>query len=358
MNTAWRRASNMKFSTILLALFCAHCGRISAIEAGNDVKSATQRGLALVTRAAGNWQKNKSCFSCHHQTLPMLAMAEAASAGFPPDPAWMKSQADITHQYFEERIEDMDEGEHVPGGAATAAYGLWALGLDGRPPDRTTTAMVTYLLQIQGVQKLKGGKPADSTPPRDGRWIASCRRAPLQGSEIGDTVLVLIGLEKYATAEQRPKLVVARASAEKYLAEAKLRNQQDRLWRLWGLHRLGGEASAKEAARAAILKSQRNDGGWAQTDDDQKSDAYSTGQTLFMLCQTGTAPDDPVAQRARDYLLKTQLADGSWLVESRVKYKAQPYFNNGDPHGEHQFLSTAATAWATAALAQLLPPKH
>jgi len=62
-----------------------------------------------------------------------------------------------------------------------------------------------------------------------------------------------------------------------------------------------------------------------------------------------------VARRARDYLLKTQLADGSWRVESRQKFKAQPYFENGDPHGEHQFLSTAATCWATAALAQLLP---
>ena len=76
-----------------------------------------------------------------------------------------------------------------------------------------------------------------------------------------------------------------------------------------------------------------------------------------MLCQTGMTKDDPVAQRARDYLLRTQHPDGSWLVESRVKNKAQPYFENGDPHGEHQFLSTAATCWATAALAQLLPPK-
>lgn len=40
-----------------------------------------------------------------------------------------------------------------------------------------------------------------------------------------------------------------------------------------------------------------------------------------------------------------------------MKLKRQPYFENGDPHGEHQFLSIAATAWATAGLAQLLPSK-
>jgi N-acyl-D-amino-acid deacylase len=243
----------------------------------------------------------------------------------------------------------------VPGGAATTAYGFWALSLDQRPADRTTAAMVSYLLQIQGVQRLKPVKVSESAQPRDGRWIASCRRPPLQGSELGDTVLVLLGLEKFATPEQRPQLATARADAEKFLAQAKLRNQQDRLWRLWGLHQLGGDADSKSAARAEVLRLQRPDGGWSQNDADAESDAYSTGQTLFMLCQSRTAPDDPAIRRARDYLLKRQLADGSWLVESRVKNKAQPYFENGDPHGEHQFLSTAATAWATAGLAQLLP---
>ena len=343
-------------SIVLLALLAGHCVPSFAAEVASDVKSATARGLALVTRAASNWQKNRTCFSCHHQTLPMLAMTEAARVGFPLDKAWMKSQAETTHAYFEERIEEMDGGDHVPGGAATAGYGFWALSLDHRPPDKTTTAIVTYLLQIQGVQKLKGTKPSEAGKPRDGRWIASCRRPPLQGSDIGDTVLVLIGLKEYATAEQQPKVAAARASAEKYLAEAKLRNQQDRLWRLWGLDRLGGDADTKEAVRTAIVKAQRADGGWSQNDGDAASDAYSTGQTLFMLCQTGTAPDVPMAQRARDYLLKTQLPDGSWLVETRMKFKAQPYFENGDPHGEHQFLSTAAACWATAALAQLLPP--
>ncbi len=179
--------------------------------------------------------------------------------------------------------------------------------------------------------------------------------APLQGFEIGDTVLVLIGLDRYARAEQRPELEVARESAQQYLDQAPIRNQQDRLWKLWGIHLLGGSEIALAEARNALIKAQREDGGWSQTDADPASDAYSTGQALYMLLQTGTPPDDPVSIRARDWLLNTQHADGSWLVESRVKIKAQPFFENGDPHGEHQFLSTAATCWATAALAHLLP---
>lgn len=344
----------MRALAICIASLCVCCGTGAAAELHAQVKSATQRGLDQVMRAATNWQANTECFSCHHQTLPMLAATEARRAGILLDKAWLASQAETTHTYFEDRIEDMNAGEHVPGGAATAGYGLWALSLDQRLPDETTTSIVTYLLQIQGVQKLKSAKPQE-TQPRDGRWIASCRRAPLQGSEIGDTVLVLVGLESYATAEQRPRVAAARAAAEQYLMQAKLRNQQDRLWRLWGLHRLGGDADVTAMVRADIVNAQHSDGGWSQSDTDAASDAYSTGQTLFMLRQTGMAIDDPSAQRARDYLLKSQLPDGSWLVESRVKFKAQPYFENGDPHGEHQFLSTAATAWATAALAQMLP---
>lgn len=347
---------NARMPLRLAVLLIALAFRASAAETPPGTEDAVRRGLALVVRAAGNWQKNKTCFSCHHQTLPMLAMTESARAGLPPDAAWLQSQAKTTHRYFEQRIGEMDEGEHVPGGAATTGFGFWALSLGEHPADKTTTAMVAYLLQIQGVARLSDRKPDRPPKPEDGRWQASCRRAPMQASFIGDTVLVLIGLEKYATPEQRPRVAKAREAAEKWLAQTPLRDQQDRLWRLWGLHHLGGDDALRQRTRESILAAQRDDGGWAE-DKDRPSDAYSTGQTLFMLCQTGTARDHAAVLRARDYLLRTQLADGSWLTESHVKNKAQPYFENGDPHGEHQFLSTAATAWSVAALAQLLSPK-
>lgn len=342
-----------KILILPLSLLCTHA---NGADSSTDVRSATQRGLTMVMQAASRWQQNKTCFSCHHQTLAMLAATEAERAGFPLETAWLKSQADTTHHYFEKRIDELNEGQHIPGGAGTTAYGFWALSLDNRPADATTTAMVHYLLQIQGVKKLTNTKP-EIVQPSDGRWIASCQRPPIQGSQLGDTVLVLIGLEHYATPDQRSQLAAARANAEKFIAGAKLNNHQDRLWRLWGLYQLGGDAAPKHETLAAILKAQRPDGGWSQNDADTSSDAYSTAQTLFMLCQTGFSKDATVMQQARDYLLETQLDDGSWLVESRLEDKALRYFENGDPHGEHQFLSTAATCWATAALAQFLLPQ-
>jgi N-acyl-D-amino-acid deacylase len=178
----------------------------------------------------------------------------------------------------------------------------------------------------------------------------------MQGSDVADTVLSLLGMTKYATAEQQPAFAKAKAAALKWLTQAKLERQEDRIWRLWGLHHLGGGESTKQTLRDAIITAQQPDGGWPQAAD-LPSDTFSTGQTLFMLLKTGTSPNHPAIQQSRDYLIRTQHADGSWLVESCVKNKVQPYFENGDPHGEHQFLSTAATAWAVASLVQLLPSK-
>jgi hypothetical protein len=61
------------------------------------------------------------------------------------------------------------------------------------------------------------------------------------------------------------------------------------------------------------------------------------------------APTDPVYRRGVRFLLETQLADGSWLVTTR-SHATQPYFETGFPHGVNQFISAAATNWATQAL--------
>ena len=81
-----------------------------------------------------------------------------------------------------------------------------------------------------------------------------------------------------------------------------------------------------------------------------ESDAYATGQTLCVLLMTGTGPADPLCRRGMEYLLKTQLEDGTWLVKTRSK-PVQVFFDNDDPHGKDQFISTPATCWALVALA-------
>ena len=84
--------------------------------------------------------------------------------------------------------------------------------------------------------------------------------------------------------------------------------------------------------------------------DDRRSDAYATGQALIALAEAGVVkPSHPVYKRGVRLLLGTQLADGSWHVQSRA-VPLQPYFNSKFPHAADQFISAAATNWATMAL--------
>jgi len=66
-------------------------------------------------------------------------------------------------------------------------------------------------------------------------------------------------------------------------------------------------------------------------------------------------PRDAVARRGLDYLLKTQLKDGSWFVARRA-VPLQPYTDAGFPHGRDQFISASATHLATQALLYSLGP--
>jgi hypothetical protein len=52
-----------------------------------------------------------------------------------------------------------------------------------------------------------------------------------------------------------------------------------------------------------------------------------------------------------EFLLRTQLEDGSWFVQTR-SFPLQAHVETLFPHGRSQFISVAATSWATMALAQ------
>jgi hypothetical protein len=81
------------------------------------------------------------------------------------------------------------------------------------------------------------------------------------------------------------------------------------------------------------------------------SDAFATGQALVALKEAGAAvTTDAAYQRGVQFLLSTQLEDGSWYVKRR-SLPFQPYFESDFPHGPDQWISAAATNWAAMALA-------
>ncbi len=104
---------------------------------------------------------------------------------------------------------------------------------------------------------------------------------------------------------------------------------------------------------ASCSKLSGSDGGWAQTEY-RSSDAYATGEALYALRAAGVSTDSRAYRRGVRYLLQTQLDDGSWWVRTRA-LPTQNHFESGFPHGADQFISAAATHWATQALLLTLP---
>jgi N-acyl-D-amino-acid deacylase len=330
-----RNSSKVVALLILLALYTSALAVDPPSKSSKQaIRDSMMRGLAIAQKAAANYPKNRNCFSCHHQTLPMLAIVATRDVGLKADEGLLRAQAEFTHQSFASRIDTMKEGKGIGGTSMTVGYGLWALDLASREPDETTGAMVTFLLKNQ--------QP-------EGHWTRYTSRPPLEDSNVTCTVLAAYGIEKYAATSQRTEVEAAVAKAKTWLATAPLESQEDKVACLWGLHMLGAEKDRINSVREQVLAGQGDDGGWAQLAT-MKSDAYATGQTLFILRETGLALSDPALERGVHFLLKTQCEDGSWFVETRSK-PIQVFFDNGDPHDQHQFISIPATSWAVAALA-------
>src|SRR5439155_23056789 len=125
---------------------------------------------------------------------------------------------------------------------------------------------------------------------------------------------------------------------------------EERAFRLLGLSWASAPDTLMRRAAGDLLESQRDDGGWAQ-EAAMGSDAYATGEALVALRESGAvAAGDRAFRKGIEYLLRTQIEDGSWQVESRA-VPIQAYFESGFPYGVNQWISAAATSWATTALA-------
>ncbi len=180
----------------------------------------------------------------------------------------------------------------------------------------------------------------------DGRWN-STYRPPLEASEFTATAVSLRGLQLYGRKDWQSTDHAIRAAAS-WLENAQPQSTEDRVFRLFGLTWAGASDAIRQSAVRDLVTAQRPDGGWAQLSSLQ-SDAYATGEVLVALREAGIRSDDAVYRKGVQFLLKNQLADGSWFVSTR-SHPTQIYFESGFPHGANQYISAAATNWATRAL--------
>jgi hypothetical protein len=264
-----------------------------------------------------------------------MAYAAARSRGFQVDAAIATQQVKAVMAMFRPIREQMEKGTiNLPNPGISVGYSLLGLGAEGYAADETTHAMTLTITRTQ-------------LP--DGSFAVLPARPPMEVSPFTATALSIRALQMFGEdCEERI------AKGREWLKQARPVTQEERTMRLFGLVWSKAGKKAIEQASAELLSQQRPDGGWSQLAG-VESDAYATGQAMVALYEAGALTRaDRAFQHGLVYLLRTQLADGSWLVRTRSS-PVQQLKESGFPHGRDQWISAAGTSWAAMALALSQP---
>jgi ankyrin repeat protein len=311
-----------------------------------SIRAAIAASLSLLERSMRVFSQRTGCVSCHHEGIGRLATGLARQRGLAIDATLAKSQARRVEAGFAserplvlealkdprmtKEIPEAQYGELVP----TYVFRLAGLAAHDQPADPTLSSAALLLARQQSA---------------DGDWRFVVQRGQIQSSRFTMTALTVRMMQAYAPKDRAAEMAWRTRRARKWLQRAPAETTEDLAFRLLGLKWTGASREARLAAVAALRAAQRAGGGWA-TRPSRKSDAYATGEALFALNQGGGVPvTDPAYRRGVQFLLRNQEDDGSWFVNKEAM-PALIYFDAGFPHGQSQFISYAATSWATMAL--------
>ena len=329
--------------TLGVALWIVIIPSLTAAEpkpTAKEVRQAVAKALPLIHKGGVGHMAHRTCFACHNQAIPVLAMTTARAHGCRIEDEAPPKHLGFIADFLAQNRENYLKGQGQGGQVDTAGYALWTLEMGGWKADKTTAAVAEYLLLRN--------KDLD-------HWRSSAStRPPSEASSFTPNYLAIRALQTYGTKEQKSRIDERFCVVRGWLEKTPAKDTEDRVFRLWALKRVGVEDAKVQAAAQELIKTQQPDGGWAQTDA-LKSDAYATGTALVALHEAaGLATNNAIYQRGVKYLLATQREDGTWHVHSRSK-PFQTYFESGFPYGKDQFISLAASGWATTALALSLP---
>ncbi len=326
---------NVALSSVgLIGLIASHGGAEPANGKVSAAYASIDRAIVPLAKSIEVYPTKVSCFSCHHQGAPGLALRLALKAGHATAREPLQKALAHTRDDLKRDIKLYTDGDGQPGGISRAGYAMLALSANEEPKSAVTDAVAAYVLRRD---------------PDQPYWKARSNRPPSEHSSFTDTALSIRTLKLYGDATKTTQIAGRIEKAMAWLQATPVTEHEDRVFKLMGLYEAGGRGTTLSSAADDLLKTQGKDGGWAQLDG-AGEDVYATATAVYALLSSGVAkPGDRALMRAELYLLKAQLPDGTWHVTTRAK-PVQPYFESGFPHVKDQFISITATAWAIAAL--------
>lgn len=313
-----------------------------------QIQHTVDRAIQYLQTESAAWLNKRKCAACHHVPMPLWALNEAGRRGYTIDKKFVD---DTTESLLGSRNKLM-ASKIFPNPADPPDPRPQGRGLNMGLPFLAVAARSSPALHEGQKQSLKliAEEIVKKQQP-DGSWefFATLRRPPINESQTTDAAWIIMALEEETGPDAPESQRAALSKAVAWLDAAKQSDiHQDKVLRV-----LIGARSAKprETLQPTInelLALQRADGGWSQTVPELKSDAFATGQTLYVLSLVGYTAERPEIKRGMDFLVATQTPDGSWPMISRSTPDGSP--------GSSKLLTPitcAASSWATLGLARL-----
>lgn len=274
--------------------------------AGAAPQQASQKGMDYLMAAAANWQgDNERCFACHIQGMTMWGAAVGRGRGYEVNPNRLASLVEL--------MTDTQTSD-----------GWWAY--EGEEAKRLTTAVATSGLAyydrfvasdaqeslLRGAEWLLSQQAEDGSWPSDSPWSV-VRSEIYREHEHYVTAMCVIAVARAHEITQSRIYEVARDRGAEWLKSVETISTQGLSFKLIGLSegRVPLADQALAATRSRLLFNQNLDGGFGPFAG-HSSTSYHTGLAIYALRLGGMIASDRAITRGIQWLLRNQLADGSW----------------------------------------------
>lgn len=315
-----------------------------------QVQDTVGRAIGYLQKESANWLRTRKCAACHHAPMPIWALSEADRNGYA-----------IDRKYLADTVESLLGSKDKL--LASRIFPNPADRPDPRPQGRGLNMGLPFLaVAAESLPALTDGQKQSlklitqeivKKQQADGSWefFATLRRPPINESQTTDAAWIIMALDRQIRADAPPKEQAALNKAIVWLDGAKHADlHQDKALKVLLGARSGKSRGELQPTIDELLALQRADGGWSQTVPEPKSDAFATGQTLYVLSLVGLTAQRPEIRRGIDFLVATQKPDGSWPMISRSTPDGRP--------GSAKLLTPitcTASSWATLGLTNLVP---
>jgi hypothetical protein len=314
------------------------------------IQQTIDRGIGYLQTESAAWLNTRKCAACHHVPMALWALGEAERQGYAIDKKFL---TDTTESLLGSKDRLL----------ASKIFPNPADPPDPRPQGRGLNMGLPFLaVAAQSLPALNEGQKQSlkliaeeivKKQQPDGSWefFAALRRPPINETQTTDAAWIIMALEGETGRDAPESQRAALSKAIAWLDAAKPSQiHQDKVLKVLMAARAGKSRTEMQTTIDELVALQRADGGWSQTVPELKSDAFATGQTLYVMSLAGYTAEQPEIKRGIDFLVATQAADGSWPMISRSTPDGSP--------GSAKLLTPitcAASSWATLGLARLAP---